>query len=226
MGLPIGVFDIVYVVSGDYFEVKFTGDFEEVRDDAALFFDAVIHQFDNEIFFAKYIDESAGGGTGFFVVTVSEETRDDCGETTGKADEPFTVCGKGLQVGAWVVVEALRVGAGDDFTEVLVARKVACEKTHMVGLLFCAFFFCFSQLVFENEVDLATKEGLNAVFFSLLEEAGEAIEYSVVGNGQCFHAEFGSTLAEAVRARASIKQAVVCVDVQVNEFAVFLRHLI
>ena len=94
----------------------------------------------------------------------------------------------------------------------------------MVGFLGGALFLGLAELVFKDEVDLAAEKGLDVVFFGLFEEIGEAVEDAVVGNGEGLHAEFGGSLAEAVGAGASVQQAMVRVDVQMNEFSVFLWH--
>ena len=65
MWFPVSVFDVVHIVGRDDLEVELSGDLKQVGDDAALLFNAVIHDLDDEIVFAKYIDELGGGCTGF-----------------------------------------------------------------------------------------------------------------------------------------------------------------
>ena len=64
------------------------------------------------------------------------------------------------------------------------------------------------------------------MFFGLLEEAGEAVEDAVIRNGECLLFPSSDTLAEAVGAGASVQQAMIRMDVRVDKFSVFLRHLL
>ena len=109
VGFPVAVIDVVHVVCSDDLESKLGGDFEEVGDDAPLFLDAVIHQFDDEIFLAENINEAGGGLAGCGVIAPEQEAGDDGGETTGESDEALAVSGEGFEVGAGVVVEAVGV---------------------------------------------------------------------------------------------------------------------
>ncbi len=189
-----------------------------------MFFEAVVHQLDDEVFLAEDIDEFGGGGAGLVEFVLHEELWDDGGEAAGEGDEALAVFGEGFEVGAGVAVEALGVGLGDQFAEVLVALEILGEQAHVPGFLLGAAFVAVGQLVLVDEVDLAAEEGLDAVFVGLFEEGGEAVEDAVVGDGEGLHAQFGGPLAEPVRACAPVQQAVVGVDVKVDEFGVFGGH--
>ena len=109
VGFPVAVIDIVHIVCSDDLEPELGSDFEEVGDDAPLFLDAVIHQFDDKIFLAENINEAGGGLPCCGEIAAEQEAGDDSGETTGESDESLAVSGEGFEVGAGVVVEALGV---------------------------------------------------------------------------------------------------------------------
>ena len=95
----------------------------------------------------------------------------------------------------------------------------------MTGFLLGALFVDKGEFVFIDEVDFATEEWFDAVLFGLFEKTGQAIEDTVVGNREGFHAEFGGAGAEFICAGASVEQAVVRMDVEVDEFRIFGQHL-
>ena len=83
MRLPVGVVDVVDVVGGDDFETKLGGDLEQVGDDAALLFNAVIHDLDDEELFAEDIDEF---GAASRACSNSPSSR-NCGMTAARQPE-------------------------------------------------------------------------------------------------------------------------------------------
>ena len=101
----------------------------------------------------------------------------------------------------------------DDFAQVLVTLEVACEQPHVAGLLLGAQLIDFGKFFFVNEINFTAEQGFNAVFFGLFEEAGQAVEDTVVGDGQGLHAQFCGARAKSIYAGTTIQQTVVSMDV-------------
>ena len=62
------------------------------------------------------------------------------------------------------------------------------------------------------------------MFLGLFEEAGQAVEYTVIGDRQGLHSKLRRPCAELVRARTAVQQTVVGMDMQMNKLLVFFTH--
>ena len=121
VGPGIGGVDVVNVVRGDDLQVELFGKFEEAGDNLPLLGDTVVLDLDEVVFAAEDIDETRAGFPGFVLAVVEEVLGNERGKTAGEADESGGVFGEGIEIGARLVVEALEVGVGDKFEQVLVA---------------------------------------------------------------------------------------------------------
>lgn len=79
----------------------------------------------------------------------------------------------------------------------------------------------FGHFVVVDEVDFAADEGFDVVGFGGFVEVDGAEEVAVVGEGKGWHAELVGPVAEGVEAAAAIEEAVVGVDVEVDEWVGF-----
>ena len=71
-----------------------------------------------------------------------------------------------------------------------------------------------------GEVDFAANDGLNVSLTGFIEEIGGGEEVAVVGDGHGRHFLAGSLVEEFGSFTRTIKQAEVCVDVQMNELGI------
>src|SRR5690606_2595409 len=68
-----------------------------------------------------------------------------------------------------------------------------------------------------NEIEFAADERFDAGFLRSVVELDGTVEITVVGEGEGLHAELGGALHEPVDAAGAIEEAVVGVDVEMDE---------
>ena len=221
----VGVVDVVDVVGADDLELELLGELEEVGDDLALLGDAVVLDFDEVIFAAEDLDEAGQRGAGVVVTVMQQVLRDERGEAAGEADQAVGVLREGLKVGARLVIEALEVGVGDELQEVLVAGEVLGDEAEVEdGLAVVIGAAVFLEAGGFDEVELAADDGLDALGLGGVVELDRAVEIAVVGKGEGGHAEFHGPVHEPVDAAGAIEEAVVAVDVEMDEIFISGRH--
>ena len=221
----VGVADVVNVVGADDLEVELLGELEEAGDDFALLGDAVVLDLDEIIFAAEDFDEAAAGLARLLVAVVEQVLRHERGEAAGEADQAVGVLRERLEVGARLVIKTLEVRVGDELEEVLVAGEVFREQAEVKdGFAVVVGAAVFFEAGGFDEVEFAADERLDALGLGLVVELDRAVEIAVVGEGEGAHAELGGAIHQPVDAAAAIEQAVVGVDVEMDEILVGGRH--
>ncbi len=220
----VGLADVVDVVRADRLQVVFFGEGKKARDDVALFADAVVLEFDEVVFASEDIDIAGAGGVGLGLATVHEVLADLGGEAAGEADQALGVFGDGFEIGARLVVEALEVGVGDQFEQILVAGEVfgqdAEVKVAFAVLGFAGFFEARSR----GHVELAADEGLEVGGLGGVEKLDGAEHVAMVGERDGGLAQLDGAFHQAVDFAGAVEQAVVGVDVEVDEIRGGDRH--
>lgn len=96
----------------------------------------------------------------------------------------------------------------------------------MVGFLVFSSFALGREGGLVNKIDFTAEEGFDSVFLGLFEKAGKTVKDAVIGDGKGLHAHFCGAGAKAVDSRTSVQKAVIGMDVEVDEFAVFFWHVV
>lgn len=125
-----------------------------------------------------------------------------------------------LNVRARFVIEPTEMGVGDEFQQVLVAGEVFGQQPEVEdGLALVGSAVLFQPRGFD-EVEFAANQGLDALGLGLVVELDRAKEIAVVGDGQRAHSQFGGPVHQPVDSAAAVEQAVVRVDVEMDEIFV------
>jgi hypothetical protein len=127
------------------------------------------------------------------------------------------VLGEELPVHPRLVVVALEVGLGDEPHEIGVAGLVADEDGAVAGALVAAVLPRTLESASRRDVELRAEDGLHAGLHAGRVEIDAAEEVAVVGQGERGEAQLLRALDELLEARGAVEQAVLRVDVQVNE---------
>jgi hypothetical protein len=215
--------NIVDVVGANDAEVVFFSELEKFRVEADLFSEAVIHQLDEKIFASEDVEEAGEGGLGSIPIVVEEGLGDDALHAAGESDEAFGVGSEVGEVGALFTVKgAVDVGIGDEFDKVLVAFEIFCKEAH-VEATFLGAFGAFGVGVVIDEVDFATEKRFQHDVF-VFEDALCSVpevecpkQVTVVCDGDRLLSEGDGAVHESVNAAASVEEAIVGVDMKVDE---------
>jgi hypothetical protein len=135
-------------------------------------------------------------------------------------EQPLGVLGQQLLVHPRLVVEALEIGLGDQLDEVAVAGDVADEDGQVVGALVTAVLRAPLGARARRDVELAADDRLHARLHRRLVELDRAEEVAVVGQRDGREVEVLGLLDELLELGGSVEEAVLRVDVQVDELGV------
>jgi hypothetical protein len=128
------------------------------------------------------------------------------------------VLGEHVLVDARPVVEALGVPDGHQLDEVVIADLVGGQQRHVVVRLFDAA----ARLVEaapRRDVDLAPRDGLDALRPRGVVEDHRPEHVAVVGDGHGLHAELRRLVDELVDVARPVEEAVLGVQVKVDELS-------
>ena len=212
--------DVMDVVRADDLQVEFARELEEIGGDLVLRREAVILDFDEKVLAAVDVDEAPRGPAGILVAALKQTLRDERGEAAGERDEALGVFRQRLEVGARAVIETLQVRVGDQLEEIVVAGLVARQHAHVEdGLALLAAAGALEPRTL-GEVDFAADQRLDAAGLRLEVEVDRPEKIPVVGERQRLHAQPGGAVHQAVDAAGAVEQAVVRVDVEMDEIGV------
>ena len=221
----VRVVDVVNVVRADDLQTEFLGELQEVGDDLELLGDAVVLDFDEVVFTSEDFHEASAGLACLLVAVVQEMLRHDCGEAAGEADEAVGIFGERFEVCARFVVKTFEVRVGDELEEILVTSEIFCQQSHVVIVFTVLGFTGFFEAGTFDDIDLASDEWLDAFAFGGIVELDCAKHVAVVGKSQGFHAHVTCTLHKTINTAGAVEQAVVGVDVEVDEVRIGERHI-
>ena len=121
------------------------------------------------------------GLAGFLGAAVEQMLRNERGQAARKADQPAGVLGKGLEIGPWLVIEALQVGVGDELKQVLIAREVPREQAQVEdGLSLVGPALALEPRALD-QVELAADDRLDPLGLGRVVELDRAEKIAVVG---------------------------------------------
>ena len=216
----VGGVDVVDVVRRDDLQLELLGEFQEQRGDAELLGDTVVLEFDEEVLAAEHLDEAPGRLPRVLPAIVQEHLRNDGGEAAAERDEALGVGRERRDVGARLVVEALEVRVGDELEEVGVALRVFRDQAHVIETLFAFDARGLFEARALDEIDFAADERLHAFGFGGVEKIDRPEQHAVVGQRHGGLAQLRHAADQAVDAAGAVEQAVVAVDMQVDEILV------
>ena len=224
VGPRVGGVDVVDVVRAHDLEPELLRELEEPRDDLPLLSDPVVLDLDEVVLAAEDLHEPRGGLPGVLPAVVQEVLRHQRRKAPGEADQAPRELGERLQVGPRLVVEPLEMGVAHQLQQVLVALDVAGDEAQVedaAALVAAALLFQTRAL---GEVEFAPDEGLDPLALGHRVKINRAEQIAVVGQGQGAHAELARPLGQLVDPAGPVQQAVVRMDMEMDEILVSLRH--
>ena len=217
MGPGVLGLEVVRVIGPDEGCADRVGDPDRPRRDLALLLEPVRLHLHEVMVLAEDLLIPACRLERLGLVTRGELTAHLGIEAPGEHEEPVGVLGEELPVHARLVVVALEVGLGDEPHEIGVAGLVAHEDGAVAGALVAAVLSRPLEAAPRRDVELRAEDGLHARLHAGRVEIDAAEEVAVVGQGEGGEAQLLRALDELLEARGAVEQAVLRVDVQVNE---------
>jgi hypothetical protein len=217
---------VMDVVGADDLEIELFGDLEQAGDDFALLGDAVVLDFDEEVFPAEDVDEPGGGLPGLLEAVVKQMLWHNRCQTTRESDQAAGVTGERLVIGARFIIKPFQVRVGHQFEQVLVALEVFREQAEVVVALAVLGPAVLFQTRLFGQINLAADQGLNAFAFGGIVELNGTEHVAMISEGHGLHAQGGGAVHQAIDPTGAVQQAVVGVDVEMDEIGGGGRHAI
>src|SRR4030095_10319837 len=223
VGAPVAGLEIVRVVGADDRRPDGRGDAERLGHDPRLLVDPVSLDLHEVVVFAEDLLVPAGGVAGPERVAGAQESRDLGVEAPGQDEKPVGVLGQELAIDAGLVVEALQVRLRHELDEILVARAVPHEDGQVVGALVTAVLGAPLLAAPRRHVELAAEDRLDAGLLGSEVEVDRAEEVAVIGERDGGEAKLLRLVDQLVELGGAVKQAVLGVDVEMDELGVLHR---
>ncbi len=185
--------------------------------DPALLLDAVGLELHEVVVAAEHVLVPARHLLGLGVVARGEELAHLRVEAAREHEQPVGVLGEELAVHTGLVVEALEVGLGHELDQVAVAGLVAHQHRGMAGALVAAVLARSLEPAARRHVELAAHDGLDPRLLGGAVEVHRPEEIAVVGERDGGERELLGLLHQPLELGGAVEQAVLGVDVQVDE---------
>ena len=140
----------------------------------------------------------------------------------GEGDQTIFVLSEQIFVYPRPVVKSFQLGDGHHFTQVAVADHILCQQDNM-GEPFVVL-GCFIGKAPGGNIAFTTNNRLNAGGNGLTVELDSTEHRAVVCQGYGVHTEIGCPLHQVVDSNRTVQEAVLGVNVQVNEIWSGLCH--
>lgn len=212
----IAAVDVVDIVATDYLEVEIGRNLQEGRNDSKLFLDPVIHDFDKIVFAAEHFDKLADSFSRLGFFAFKEKLGDDSLKTAGESDQSIGMGGEEFEIGPRLVVKSVDIRVGDDLHQVLITFEVLCKEAHVVIFSAADLFFFPGR----HEVNFGADQRFDVVFLGGSVKIDRTEEISVVGKCDRLHSEMAGLGKQTVDPAGSVEEAVIGVNVEMNEFLV------
>ena len=167
----------------------------------------------------------AGGGAGAAGLVGGEQARDLGVEAPREREQPLGVGREQLPVHTRLVVIALEVGRGDEPDQVAVAGEVPHEHGEVVRALVGAVLGAALGPLARRHVELAAEDRLDPLLLAGQVEVDGAEQVAVVGQRERREPQLPRPRDQLVELRGAVEQAVLGVDVQVDEVGVPLHQV-
>jgi hypothetical protein len=212
------------VVRADDLEPELPGELEEPGDDLALLGDAVVLDLDEVVLAPEDVDEPRGRLAGVLPAVVEQVLGHERRQAAREADQAPRMAGERLQVRPRLVVEALQVGVAHELQEVLVALDVPGQEAEVedAPALVAAALLLEARAL--GKVELAADQRLDPLALRRRVEVYGAKQVAVVGEREGAHPELARPVRQPVDPAGPVQQAVVRVDVEMDEILVGGGH--
>ncbi len=175
----------------------------------------VILEFEEEVPLAEDFFVLARDGLGLVELVHGERLADFTLRAARQADEPLAVLAEEVLVDAGFVIEALEVGDGGEFEEVAVALFGFAEEHQLVLAVVDA--RPLVGVLLERDVGTLADDGLDVLLLALLDEFDHPVHRPVVRDGDRVHSGVFGSLHQLIQLREGLEEAVVGMDVEVDE---------
>jgi hypothetical protein len=207
--------DVVDVLRDREADAGLFGDLAHLGRDAALRFVAVVHDLQVEVVLPEDLLVHLGRLNGAGDVIAHQVAVDLAAQAAAQRDQALAVLGQDLLVHARLVVEALLVSDGGELHEVLPTLLIASDDRQVVGSVVLFVGLLEARLL--SDVGLDAEQRFDAFLLARLVEGDRAKEVAVVRQRDGFLAVLGGALGEVFDPAGAVEQAVVAVDVQMDE---------
>ena len=218
----IGV-EVVDVVAGDARHAQAIGQVGQLRVDHSLFGQVVILQFEEEAIRPEDFQIGLGDLLGFFAILTDQGLWNLAAQAGAGAKQAVGELSQDRLVDSGSIVEPLQIGDAHQAKQVAVALQILGQQQEMVaGLLHAATFL--DPPIARGHVDLTADDRLDAGSDGGGVELDGPEHVAVVGQRHGGHVHLLGSLHQIVDARRPIEQAVVRMNVQVDETRVIHRR--
>src|SRR5947208_2877559 len=224
VGAPVAGLEIVRAVGPDDRRADRLGDRQGVGGDLRLRLEAVGLDFHEVVVAADDLLVPTRDLRRLPHLPLDQEARDLGVETPREDDEPVGVLREELTVHPGLVVEALEVGLRDQLDEISVAGAVPRQDRQVVRALVAAVLGAALLPAPGGDVELAAEDRLDASLLRREIEVDRPEEVAVVRQRDRGQAQILRLLDELLELRGAVEEAVLGVDVEVNELAVLHRE--
>ncbi len=163
----------------------------------------------------------AGAAQCFLRAVHADQSGQLAAETGRQGDKPFVAFAQQLPVDPGFVIKPFPVAGGKQVAEISVAGKVLTEQKQVMGGIRGTAGARFVEARTGCDIDLTADDRLDAGLARLEIEFDGAEHVAVVGNRQRRHAVFARPLDEIGYFYGSVEEAVLAMQVQVNEIGMF-----
>ncbi len=194
---------IMKVIRRNEADIVFMREFHEVGIGLALFRQAVVLNFEEEIIPAKDIEILPHEGIGALCIVLQDGARNLTGDAGRQADEALVIFLQKFLIDARLVVHAFNIGKGYELYEIAVACLIFREQNQMIIAHTVNFAMFLTRP--RRDIHLAADDGLYALFLCFFIKINDAVHRAVIGDGNAVHAELFGRRNQILDATCTVK---------------------
>lgn len=207
----------MHVVRGDEAEAEIARELRERRVHFRLRSDAVVGEFEEEIFRAEDVAVSRGELRRLREIILGvNRVRHLALQAAAKADDSLRVLREELLINPRLVVKSVEVRRGDEAHEVLVTVQIRCEQREVEGG-FLLRDGGFLRVRIGRDIDLAADDGPDLRLLARQVKIHRAIHRAVVGDRERGHPHFLRLFHGGVHAHHAVERGIFGVAVEMDE---------
>ena len=219
VGPGVAGLEVVRVVRADDRRSDGGGDPERLGHDSRLLVEPVGLDLHEVVVLAEDLTIPAGGFSGPQGLAGAQESRDLGVQAPGEDEQPLGMLREELPIHPGFVVEPLQVRLRHELDEILIPCAVSYEDRQVVGTLVAAVLRAAFATASGRHVELAPEDRLDAGLLGCEVEIDRAEEVAMVGERDRREPELLRLRDELLELGRTVEQAVLGVDVQVDEVA-------
>ena len=182
----IALLDVMDIVRANDLQAELGSKLEEIRIDSALLGKGVVLNLDKKMVRPENLDEPTQPRSGPREILLKKHLRHHSLKAAGKADKTLGQLCQPFDIHPRLVIEALCVGFGNQPGKVSISRKISRHQAHVVIFMGRTLRPCRVGVV-DNEVNLASKDGFDAMFTGAGVKVRQSEEVAVIGDAQSAH---------------------------------------